>query len=181
MSRPVLLRFCIATAATFLLIAAWDLLGLDLALARWSGTAAGFPMRDHWIASTVLHSGARRLAWLLQFGLVLAIWWPVGVLRLLTRRERIDMLLASLLVLTAVFLLKGQSLTSCPWELAEFSGSARYVSHWTWGSTDGGEGRCFPAGHASAAFCFFPDTSGCATRRHGPQGSGWPLPWWPVP
>jgi membrane-associated PAP2 superfamily phosphatase len=53
-------------------------------------------------------------------------------------------------------LLKQLSLTSCPWSLAEFGGSARHVSHWAWGVADGGEGRCFPAGHATAAFCFLP-------------------------
>ncbi|MCB1994417.1 MAG: phosphatase PAP2 family protein, partial [Rhodoferax sp.] len=44
--------------------------------------------------------------------------------------------------------------TSCPWELAEFGGSARFVSHWSWGVLDGGSGHCFPSGHAVAAFCF---------------------------
>ena len=154
MSRPLFLRLCLWTAVAFVLICAWDLLGLDLTLARWSGTATGFPLRDNWLASTVLHSGARRLAWALQFGLVLAIWWPVGALCLLTRRERVHMLAASLFALALVWVLKSWSQTSCPWDLAEFGGAAAYVSHWTWGMADGGEGRCFPAGHASAGFCF---------------------------
>jgi len=53
-------------------------------------------------------------------------------------------------------LLKLGSLTSCPWSLAEFGGTATYVSHWAFGQADGGPGRCFPAGHATAAFCFLP-------------------------
>lgn len=133
----------------------WDLGGQDLRLARWFGDASGFPYRDHWLFSGVLHRGARRVAWTLQFALVLAVWWPVGVLRKLTRGERLMMLGASMATLLATTLLKDSSGTSCPWELREFGGVARYVSHWNWGAPDGGEGRCFPAGHASAAFCFF--------------------------
>jgi len=50
--------------------------------------------------------------------------------------------------------LKSLSATSCPWDLAEFGGVARYASHWALGMVDGGGGRCFPAGHASAGFAF---------------------------
>jgi membrane-associated PAP2 superfamily phosphatase len=32
---------------------------------------------------------------------------------------------------------------------------AQYVSHWAIGVADGGPGKCFPAGHASAAFAWF--------------------------
>jgi membrane-associated PAP2 superfamily phosphatase len=53
-------------------------------------------------------------------------------------------------------MLKVFSLTSCPWSLAEFGGSATHVSHWLIGQADGGPGRCFPGGHATAAFCFLP-------------------------
>jgi membrane-associated PAP2 superfamily phosphatase len=60
--------------------------------------------------------------------------------------------LTSLLV---VPLLKSRSLTSCPWDLAEFGGKARQVSHWAWGIADGGPGHCFPSGHATTGFAFF--------------------------
>ena len=33
-----------------------------------------------------------------------------------------------------------------PWDLAQFGGVARHVSHWALGVLDGGSGRCFPAG-----------------------------------
>jgi len=54
----------------------------------------------------------------------------------------------------AVSIIKHASHTSCPWDLQEFGGVARYVSHWSWGVGDGGPGGCFPAGHASAAFAY---------------------------
>ncbi len=140
----------------FVTFGAWDLLAQDLPLARWFGTSSGFALRDHWLWSTVLHEGARRVAWALQLILLLSVWWPFGVLRTLTRRQRLGMFIAAMLTLVVVSTLKNLNNTSCPWDLAEFGGTANYVSHWRWGVSDGGVGRCFPAGHASAAFCFLP-------------------------
>ena len=144
------------TCVLLALIIAWDLTGLDLALERWFGSPAGFALRGHWLFATVLHEGARRVAWALQLALLLAVWWPVGVLRKLLRSERATMFIAAMLILLVVSSFKNLNTTSCPWDLAEFGGTARYVSHWSWGVHDGGPGRCFPAGHASAAFCFLP-------------------------
>ena len=56
--------------------------------------------------------------------------------------------------LLVVSLIKRASLTSCPWDLAEFGGPAQYVSHWVLGLADGGGAHCFPGGHASAALAF---------------------------
>jgi membrane-associated PAP2 superfamily phosphatase len=53
----------------------------------------------------------------------------------------------------AVTLLKYASHTSCPWDLSDFGGLARYASHWTQ-RPDGGGGHCFPAGHAASGFSF---------------------------
>ena len=149
--RQISLWTLVALAVCILL----DIGGQDLSVAHWFGNSSGFPYRDHWLFSGVLHGGARRVAWALQFALILAIWWPVGVLRKLSRRERVCMFVASMATLLATSGLKQWNTTSCPWELVDFGGAARYVSHWTWGVADGGEGNCFPVGHASAAFCFF--------------------------
>jgi membrane-associated PAP2 superfamily phosphatase len=151
MYRPVLLILLL-----FLAFGLWDLLAMDLPMARWFGTTTGFPLRDHWLWSGVMHKGARRIAWTLQLVLLLSVWWPFGVLRVLTRRQRLNMFIAAMLSLIVISTLKNMNVTSCPWDLAEFGGNAIYVSHWDWGLSDGGVGRCFPAGHASAAFCFLP-------------------------
>jgi len=142
------------TAGSLLFLLAWDASGLDLVLAHWFGTAQGFALRDHWLFTTVLHEGARRLSWLLVVGLSLAVWWPVGVLRQLDRWQRLQLVVSILLGLALVVAIKRISSTSCPWDLAEFGGLARYVSHWRFGLVDGGGAHCFPAGHASAGFAF---------------------------
>lgn len=66
------------TLSLFALALAWDASGLDLPLARLAGSASGFPWRDHWLLSGVLHEGGRALAWLLALALCLSVWWPVG-------------------------------------------------------------------------------------------------------
>ncbi|AVO41384.1 phosphatase PAP2 family protein [Simplicispira suum] len=142
------------TLAAFGLLVAWDAGGLDREVAHWFGGVHGFPLRDQWFFVHVMHEGARRLAWLAALALVLAVWWPFGVLRGTNRAERLQLAVTTLLALAVVSALKYASTTSCPWDLAEFGGVARYASHWALGTVDGGAGKCFPAGHASAGFAF---------------------------
>jgi membrane-associated PAP2 superfamily phosphatase len=132
---------------------AWDAAGLDLPLARLAGSAAGFPWRDHWLLSALLHDGARRLSWLLALALCLSVWWPLGVLKQLPPGRRLQLAISTMLAALVVSVLKVGSHTSCPWELNEFGSVARYATHWTL-RTDGGTGHCFPAGHAASGFSF---------------------------
>ena len=152
-------------------VLAWDAGGQDLAWAQPFGSSAGFPMRDQWFFVQVLHEGARRLGWLLVLLLALSVWWPLGVLRRVDASERLQMAVSALLALAVVSIAKGLSATSCPWDLAQFGGVARHVSHWALGVLDGGSGRCFPAGHASAGFAFL---GGYFALRHkAPTAARW--------
>lgn len=167
--RPRLLLYVTLLALAGLV--AWDAGGLDLAFAHAFGTAHGFPLRDQWFFVQVLHEGARRLGWLLVMLLALSVWWPRGVLRRIDASERLQMAVSALVALAMVSITKNFSSTSCPWDLAEFGGVARYASHWALGMVDGGGGRCFPAGHASAGFAFLGGYF--ALRRHQPRAARW--------
>lgn len=138
------------------LVLAWDMSGLDLALARLFGGTAGFPAREAFWSRDLLHTGLRQLwilAWLL---LALDAWRRGPTLRGPSRRDRRLALLAGLLVLLAVPALKSISHSSCPWSLDAFGGSAPWVSHWNWTLRDGGPGHCFPSGHTAGAAAFAP-------------------------
>jgi membrane-associated PAP2 superfamily phosphatase len=152
--RQTLRRDLIFTFVALGLLVAWDASGFDLLLARPWANAQGFPLRDNWFLAKVLHEGARRAAWLPALWLIIGVWKPTGVLRRLSQSLRVQWAGTTLLALAAISLLKHFSHTSCPWDLAEFGGRASWISHWAFGVTDGGPGRCFPAGHASAAFAF---------------------------
>jgi membrane-associated PAP2 superfamily phosphatase len=143
-----------ATLLALLLLLCWDASGLDLALARLAATPSGFPWRSSALLVTVLHEGARELSWVLLAALCVAVPWPLGALRRLHLRERVQLATSALLAVLLVSAIKHASRTSCPWDLQGFGGVARHVSHWAWGSGDGGPGGCFPAGHASAGFAY---------------------------
>ena len=145
-------RDALVTGVALALLLLWDASGLDLSAARLFASAQGFAWRDSFVASTVLHDGGRLGAWVVLAALVFAAWRPgVGGPG---RAERARWIGVMLLCILAVPALKRFSATSCPWDLAEFGGVARHVSHWQFGVADGGGGRCFPSGHAVAAFGF---------------------------
>jgi len=145
------LAWCLGLLA---LLLGWDASALDLPLMRLISGPAGFTLRDHWITTLVLHQGGRGLGWIVLGTLVIQLWRPLPFARGLSMAQRRWWLATSLLCLLTIPILKQASLTSCPWSLAEFGGTARYVTHWQWGIADGAGGGCFPAGHASAAFAF---------------------------
>lgn len=143
-----------AVLAGLAVLLTWDASGLDLWVMRHVGSAAGFALRESWFTTQVIHQGGRLLSWVIVAFIVLLNLWPARVLPQLNRRERVSWLVVTLLCLAVVSLVKRVSLTSCPWDLHEFGGTATYVSHWAFGLQDGGGGHCFPSGHASAAFAF---------------------------
>lgn len=140
-------------AGCLALALAWDVSAMDLPVMRLLGDAQGFALRQSPLLKLGLHDGFKQVA----LGLLLALGiWAVrpGGHAGSSRRERLAVLAGILLSLLSINLIKLGSLTSCPWDLAEFGGNARYVSHWAWGTPDGGGGRCFPGGHASSALAF---------------------------
>ena len=147
----------VRTALAFLLLILWDASGLDLPMARWFGDAHGFVLETHWLWRGWLHDDIRLWPWVLELALLLAIFWPAllgksfSAIPMIRRAQLALTTFAALLVVSG---LKYYSRSSCPWDLQEFGGVARYVSHWAWGVNDGGTGGCFPAGHASAGFAF---------------------------
>jgi len=137
-------------AAAFAALLMWDLSGLDLPAARLFGAGDGFPAREwHWL-SLAGHEAPRWLGWTLVLGMLVNAVRPWTTK--LSARQRWSWLALTLAAAAMPALIKQASLTSCPWDLAEFGGAAQYVSHWRFGVRDGGAGHCFPSGHASTAF-----------------------------
>ena len=157
---PTLRRDVALLSIALCVLLAWDLSGLDLWLSRCFGGSNGFPWREHWLSADVLHDGGRVVGWLALAAAMLR--------RDLTGPQRRWWLVTTLACAVAIQFLKHASATSCPWSLAEFGGVATYVSHWQWGVSDGGSGRCFPSGHAASALALLPGAyvlRGAAARR----------------
>ena len=152
----------------------WDGAGLDLWVMTQLGSAQGFALQHNSWLETVLHQRARQLAWVILACLALMVWRPLGLFRRLPRHQRTEMLTGVLLALALISTTKHFSLTSCPWDLRLFGGVAEYRSHWAWGVADGGAGKCFPGGHASAALAFLAVPLSLLASSHAPdQRSGW--------
>jgi membrane-associated PAP2 superfamily phosphatase len=166
------LRFDLTVALLGLLVLlAWEASGLDLVLSRAYGTTSGFAWRDAWLTRTLLHDGGRIVAWsVLAWWVAHTLWSSVPHTR---RTDRWYWIAASLVCLLVVPTIKQLTHSSCPWELAEFGGVAAYVPHWQLGVYDGGPGRCFPSGHAVAAFGFLGVYFG--SRSHRPRWARWSL------
>jgi membrane-associated PAP2 superfamily phosphatase len=157
-------RLFLWSALSLLLLLIWDFSGLDLQVAQWFGSARGFPLESHWFWRGVLHEDIRYLPWLLELVLLLAMFFPFGAIKQLPVERRVQLALSTFVALLVVSGIKQYSTTSCPWDLKQFGGAATYLSHWALGLADGGGGRCFPAGHASAGFAFL---GGFFVFRHG--------------
>lgn len=149
------LRIPLLTAAALVALLLWDLTALDLQLAAPLAGKAGFPLRDHWLFTAVLHDAADVLAW--SFGLLLsvAVFRPVGALAQVPRARRVQLVAGPLLAGAVVGMMRLAIPAACPWDLAQFGGSAPYASHWS-GLLTGAAGavRCFPGRHAATGFAF---------------------------
>jgi membrane-associated PAP2 superfamily phosphatase len=155
--------------AALVLLLLWDLAGLDLAAMHLVGNAQGFAWQHAFFTSTLLHQGGRLLGWGLLGLLLVNVWRPLWAGP--RRADRVRWLAVTALCVLAVPALKQINHTSCPWDLSQFGGMAAYVGHWQPGLGDGGPGRCFPSGHATAAFAFF--SGWFALREHQPRAARW--------
>lgn len=153
-TADALRRDFVACALALCALLLWEAGGLDLRVLHAFGDAAGFAWRNHWLTRGLMHDGGRALGWLVLMALAVNLRWPLPFARDLRAGERLHWFAVTLACTLAIVALKRASLTSCPWALAEFGGSARFVPHWALGVHDGGPGGCFPSGHASSAFAF---------------------------
>lgn len=151
-TRPELRRDLALLLAALLALAFWEWLGADLWLIRGYGSPEGFALQHHPLFSKVLHEGGRLLAWVM----IALLAWDAWALRWSGPSRRLRWAAIALVLLATVMIstFKRLSDTSCPWDMLEFGGQWPYVPHWLLQVRDGGPGRCFPSGHASAAFAF---------------------------
>jgi membrane-associated PAP2 superfamily phosphatase len=136
-------------------LAVWLLLvrsGLDLRISAlaYSPEQRAFPLRETWWFAVVGHSGLKYAA--------VALWCALlAVAAGSARRRRIALhaWLGMALAAAAVAGLRELSAHSCPWDLAQFGGSAQWFPLLGELPAEPGPGRCLPAAHASSGFALF--------------------------
>jgi membrane-associated PAP2 superfamily phosphatase len=135
-----------------LVLLAWDASGLDLWISTKFANVQGFPLQHAWLTEAVLHRGGKLFYYLTFAALAVNCYRPFFPTLLVPRKTQLWWFLTLLICVAAISMLKHFSLSSCPWDLAIFGGTAQHLSHWAIFSADGGPGRCFPSGHVSGAF-----------------------------
>lgn len=142
----------LAAAAALIALETTD---LDRIVSNWfyDAGAAAFPLRHTFFFDTVLHHWTKYVA-ILATGLCIAAFLLSFITSALQPRRRALLFLGTALALAplTVSALKLGSDRPCPWDIADYGGSAPYTRLFDSQSTPHAPGHCFPAGHASTGF-----------------------------
>ena len=136
----------------FLAVLLWSRSGLDLRLSglAYSPEQRAFPLREAWLFAVLGHSALKYFA--------VSLWAALLVIAAAAprwRRIALHAWLGMALVALAVGGLREQSAHSCPWDLAQFGGTAQWFPVFGDVPAGSGPGRCLPAAHASSGFALF--------------------------
>ncbi len=151
MKRWLLLQAAgLALAGVAVLLLARSGLDQRISALFYSPEQRAFPLRDAWMFAVLGHSALKYAAVALWCALLLA---AAAVPR--WRRIALHAWLGMTLTAIAVGGLRELSSHSCPWDLAQFGGSAQWFPLLAQLPADPGPGRCLPAAHASSGFALF--------------------------
>lgn len=149
----ILIPTCAFVLGNILLIyAQGDLLLGDL-LFRLQGEE--WRLRDAWLTNDIVHDQGRNLVAIALFTLLLTIALSHLSQTVRPYRKGLYYILVSALVTVGIVnLLKEYSALDCPWDLARYGGEKAYLGLFDSRLAGQSAGGCFPAGHASGAYCW---------------------------
>lgn len=144
--------------------------GLDFRISAlaYSPEARGFPLKDAWLLAVLGHSALKYFA--------VGVWCALLVVAAASPRWRLPALHAFAGIALAAFAVAGLrelSAHSCPWDLAQFGGTAQWFPVFGEVPAAPGPGRCLPAAHASTGFALF--ALYFALRDEQPRLARWAL------
>lgn len=144
--------------------------GLDFRISAlaYSPEARGFPLKDAWLLAVLGHSALKYFA--------VGVWCALLVVAAASPRWRLPALHAFAGIALAAFAVAGLrelSAHSCPWDLAQFGGTAQWFPVFGEVPAAPGPGRCLPAAHASTGFALF--ALYFALRDERPRLARWAL------
>lgn len=138
-------------------VLALELGGLDIAFAdtlfRWEG--GHWQLQDAWITSDLIHDRGRDLVGLIFTGVLVLLASTFSIKRLeIYRRGLLCVLTSALISVAIVNAMKATTQLDCPWDIERYGGLKVYASLFMRKPSDQEFGQCFPAGHASGAYCW---------------------------
>lgn len=145
--------------AVFLgLLLAFALLPIDRVTADFLYRLEGgrWAWRDAWLTRAVIHDGGRKLVLVAVLFVLALIVAGFRVQRLRPCRRGLTYVLVSAVVSGLLInILKAVTHMDCPWDLVRYGGDRPFHALWDLAAYPVSSGRCFPAGHASAAYAWF--------------------------
>ena len=151
-------RFVLAPTAVFavlMTVMSWTHVDLLLADAVYSAGGNAWVWRDAWLTNAVIHDGGRNLVAVLVTVLLGTLGLSFFSRRAARWRPYLIYLFATAFVAAALInVLKEVTQVDCPWDIDRYGGTNAYVSLFGERPSTQEPGRCFPAGHASAAYCW---------------------------
>ena len=130
-------------------------------------------LKDHVITSTLIHHGGKYLSMSMWLA-VLVAWSLVRARPALAAWQRplLYLWLATLLATVLVSSLQSLTAIDCPWDMQGYGGLRPYLGLFDARPAAMRDSGCFPAGHASAGYCwvalyFFLGNIAPRWRRHG--------------
>ncbi len=158
MTSPEIRNFLVLPALAFLAaVATLELTGADLQIADWLyGLQGGsWQLQDAWITNNLIHDQGRNLVGMALLAILLAIALSFAATPLRAYRgDLIYVLVTALIAVAIVNILKETTHVDCPWDLTRYGGDKLYASLFEGVPVNQEPGRCFPAGHASGAYCW---------------------------
>lgn len=151
-------NFLVLPALAFLAaIVALETSGADLQIADWLYRLQGgsWQLQDAWITNNLIHDQGRNLVGVALVAILLAIALSFVITPIRAYRgDLIYVLVTALIAVAIVNILKETTHVDCPWDLTRYGGDKLYAALWESVPTNQEPGRCFPAGHASGAYCW---------------------------
>tara|TARA_R100001377_G_scaffold28682_1_gene15586 strand:- start:296 stop:976 length:681 start_codon:yes stop_codon:yes gene_type:complete len=112
-------------------------------------------MKDAWLTNELIHDQGRNLVAVLLLTLLTAIGLSHFTQSLRPYRKGLYYVLVCALITVAIVnLMKQYSALDCPWDLTRYGGDKVFISLFEPRLAGQGPGACFPAGHASGAYCW---------------------------
>lgn len=138
-------------------IAFIEIADIDRRLASIIYTLGGneWTLRHHWVTDQLVHEYGRHLTTMVTFitiGLLVSSWLHSGLRA--GRRVFGYLLLAPVLTTSLIQTLKHKTNMDCPYNVNLFGGENTYFTLWQSRPLDNIAHYCFPAGHASAGYCW---------------------------
>ncbi len=149
--------YLLPTLAFLAAVAVLELAGGDLVIADWLYRlqSGSWQLQDAWITNNLIHDQGRNLVGIVLLSVVLAIALSFVMTRLRAYRgDLIYVLVTALIAVAIVNIVKETTHVDCPWDLTRYGGDKLYASLFEGVPVNQEPGRCFPAGHASGAYCW---------------------------